>query len=69
MQRVNAAHVLLMALASQSQGEQYRQATKQYFRDVPLYRNDGPNHSPIINEADIIRIYPIYKMGVMSGYT
>lgn len=69
VKRVDAAQVLLMALASQSQGEQYRQAKKQYFRDVPLYRNDGPYGTPMINEAEIIRIYPVYKMGVMSGFT
>lgn len=54
--RSSAAHILLAALAAQSQKEQYRGTKAQFFKDVA------------IEESNLLTIYPIYKLGVMTGY-
>lgn len=53
--RLQAARLLLMASASQSEGEKYRYTTARFFSDVPVTK-------------DVMRIYPVYKMSLMSGY-
>jgi len=54
--RMAAARILLTALASQSEGEKYRNANERLFSDVPL------------EEYEKMTIYPVVKLGVMSGF-
>lgn len=54
--RSAAARILLASLAAQSEGDQYRGTKARFFTDVSL------------EEANLITIYPIYKLGVMTGY-
>ena len=54
--RSEAARILLGALAAQSEGDKYRGSKAKFFKDVPL------------EEINLVTIYPIYKLGVMTGY-
>jgi hypothetical protein len=54
--RFAAARLMLAGLAAQSEGEKYRYTKAKFFRDVPL------------EESEVIVIYPIYKLGVMTGF-
>ncbi len=54
--RFAAARILLASLAAQSEGDKYRGTKAQFFTDVTL------------EEINLVTIYPIYKLGVMTGY-
>lgn len=55
--RVQAAHILLASLASQSEGEKYRGTKAKFFQDID-----------VSDEYEVIIVYPIYKLGMMAGY-
>ncbi|USG67548.1 S-layer homology domain-containing protein [Brevibacillus ruminantium] len=55
--RVEAARLSLAALGKQSEGEKYRGTSSRFFNDV------SPD-----KENQVLTIYPIYKLGVMTGY-
>ncbi|MFY0545553.1 S-layer homology domain-containing protein [Brevibacillus sp. H7] len=55
--RVEAARILLAALASQSEGEKYRGTKAQFFTDIH-----------VSDEYEVITVYPIYKLGMMTGF-
>ncbi|MEJ8544598.1 S-layer homology domain-containing protein [Brevibacillus borstelensis] len=55
--RVEAARLTLAALGKQSEGEKYRGTTSRFFSDVSLD-----------NEHEVLMVYPIYKLGLMTGY-
>jgi hypothetical protein len=57
LNRLQAAQVLLAALASQSEGEKYRGTKAQFFRDIEP-----------TDEYRVLTVYPIYKLGMMGGY-
>jgi len=55
--RLQAARILLTALASQSEGEKYRGTKARFFTDIQ-----------VSNEYEVITVYPVYKLGVMTGF-
>ncbi|QQE75885.1 S-layer homology domain-containing protein [Brevibacillus composti] len=55
--RVEAARLSLAALGKQSEGEKYRGTASRFFRDI------SPD-----NEYQVLMVYPIYKLGVMTGF-
>jgi hypothetical protein len=57
LKRLQAARVLLAALASQSEGEKYRGTRAKFFSDIEP-----------TDEYQVLTVYPIYKLGMMGGY-
>ncbi|UYZ14890.1 S-layer homology domain-containing protein [Brevibacillus sp. WF146] len=57
LNRLEAARLLLAALGHQSEGEKYRGTKARFFTDI----------SPA-DESRVLTVYPVYKLGVMTGY-
>jgi S-layer homology domain len=57
LNRLEAARLLLAALGHQSEGEKYRGTKARFFTDI----------SPA-DEYQVLTVYPVYKLGVMTGY-
>lgn len=57
LNRLETSRLLLAALGQQSEGEKYRGTKARFFSDVSVDQ-----------EYEVMTVYPVYKMGILTGY-